>query len=260
MIKVTVLHTELTEFENSTSGFSLLVETENRKILFDVSYSDEIIKNSIKGGINLDNIDYLILSHGHVDHSQGIKHIEFSKVKNLLAHPTCFKKRYFEGEGQIGIPLELSDLKLKTNVIMTKEPYWIEKEHIVFLGQIPRENNFEGKEIIGNLENGENDIVLDDSAIVIKGTSGLVIISGCSHSGICNIIEYSKQIFNENRISTVMGGFHLFNPIIIDKTLKYFRTQNIKNIFFIHCFSEYALSKFQDVGAKRVHTLQRLII
>ena len=241
-MKLTILHNELEKYVEEKSGFSVLIKTDNGKILFDVSYSDDIIKNSNKAGIKLDNIDYLILSHGHIDHTEGLRFIDFSGVKNLLAHPDCFQKKYFKGIGEIGCPIGLDELKQKTKVILSKEPYWIEKDKIVFLGQIPRKTDFEAKEPVGYLGNGEGDFVLDDSAIAIKTGKGLAIISGCSHAGICNIVEYAKHICKENKICVLLGGFHLFNKEITDKTIEFIKEQKIEQIYPLHCLDEYAFS------------------
>ena len=258
MVKITILHNELDKFVEEKSGFGILIEAENKRILFDTSYFNDIIKNAKKGKIDLSNIDYIILSHGHIDHTEGLRFVDFSNVKNLLAHPDCFQKKYFKGEGYIGIPLLLDYLKRKTKVILTKEPFWIEKDKIVFLGQIPRKINFEAKEPVGYLENEEDDFVLDDSAIAIKTKKGLIIISGCSHSGICNIIEYAKKVCNENKIYVLMGGFHLFNREVADKTIEFIKDQNIEQIYPAHCLDNYAFSKFKEIGGKRIRTLHKL--
>ena len=95
MVNITVLHNELENFIEEKSGFSVLIKSDNVKILFDVSYSDDIIQNSKKGNIDLSNIDYLVFSHGHIDHTEGLKFINLSDIKNVLAHPDCFQKKYF---------------------------------------------------------------------------------------------------------------------------------------------------------------------
>ncbi|MCK5334104.1 MAG: MBL fold metallo-hydrolase [Candidatus Aenigmarchaeota archaeon] len=295
MIKITVLHNEPDEFVEETSGFSVLIETKTKKILFDTSYSDDIIENARKGKINLSNIDYLVLSHGHIDHTEGLKFVDFSEVKTLLAHPDCFQKKYFKGAGYVGIPFVLDYLRQKTKTTLTKEPYWLDENKIVFLGQIPRKTDFEAKEPVGCLETGEDDFVLDDSAIAIKTDKGLVIISGCSHSGICNIIEYAKEVCDENKIYAILGGFHLFNKETTDKTIEFIKNQNhtalvqprpkgrgligsavssptgnsilkggvttvvdIEKIHPSHCLDKYAFSEFKKIGGERIHTLQEL--
>ena len=114
-------------------------------------------------------------------------------------------------------------------------------EKIIYLGEIPNLNDFENREIIGNYENKNelvDDYVKDDSAVVYKSSKGLFIITGCSHSGICNIIEYAKKVCKENRIYGVIGGFHLFNcDERLYKTIDYFKENQLKEIYPCHCVS-----------------------
>ena len=259
MMNLTILHNELNEFVEEKSGFSVLIEAGKKRVLFDVSYSDDIIKNALRGKVDLDGIDYLVLSHGHIDHTEGLKFIDFSNVGNLLAHPDCFEKKYFKGVGEIGCPMNLDSLKQATNVILSKKPYWIEEDNIVFLGEIPRKVDFEGNVPVGYLENGDDDFVLDDSAVVIKCRGGLIIVTGCSHSGICNIIEYAKEVCNENKVCVVIGGFHLFDKDVTDKTIEFIEGQGVDCLYPMHCLSKYAFSEFEKIGAKRIHALQEIV-
>jgi 7,8-dihydropterin-6-yl-methyl-4-(beta-D-ribofuranosyl)aminobenzene 5'-phosphate synthase len=97
---------------------------------------------------------------------------------------------------------------------------------------------------------------MDDSALVYCSTKGLVIITGCSHSGICNIIEQAKKVCNENRVIDVIGGFHLLNPEKkqLEGTLEYFKKLQPETLHACHCTdlnSKIALSKvsnIQEVG------------
>jgi 7,8-dihydropterin-6-yl-methyl-4-(beta-D-ribofuranosyl)aminobenzene 5'-phosphate synthase len=101
---------------------------------------------------------------------------------------------------------------------------------------------------------------MDDSAIVIKTDEGLIIISGCSHAGICNIINYAKEVCKEDKILVLLGGFHLFDKKVTDKTVDFIKDQDIKQIYPAHCLDEYAFSEFEKIGAKRIRTLQVLVI
>ena len=102
-------------------------------------------------------------------------------------------------------------------------------------------NDFEDRYTVGTCEsvNGMvDDYVKDDSAIVYKSEVGLFIITGCSHSGICNIIGYAKEVCNEERIYGVIGGFHLFEcNEKLEKTIKYFKENSMKEMYPCHCVS-----------------------
>ena len=258
-MKICVLHEEMDEFIEEYSGFSVYIEFKEKKILFDTSNDKkgkDILKNAKKLNIDLFNkLDYIVLSHGHYDHTNGLVALRGTKAK-VLAHPDCFERKYYQ-ERFIGSPFSKEEMEKEFKLILSKEPYFI-TEDIVFLGQVPRITSFEGKVPIGRRENGEGDFVLDDSALSIKTKKGLVIISGCSHSGICNIIEYSKEVCKENNIYVLLGGFHLFDKEVTDKTVEFIKKQTLEKIYPAHCLNNYAFSKILKIGGKRIHTLQTL--
>lgn len=255
MVSIRILHDELDKFDDLLSGFSLLIESGDVRVLFDVSLSGQIFRNAKKAGTSLDKVDFLVLSHGHIDHVDALKDMDLSFVGKVIAHPACFDKKFFEGEGEIGSPLGCKELENKVELILSREPYWIKDDEIVFLGEIPRVNSFEAKNPIGYLIDGSGDFVLDDSAIAIKTSRGLVVVSGCSHSGICNILEYAKKVTGEDRIFAVVGGFHLFDKELTDKTVDYFKDTKVSGIYPLHCLDDYAFGEFEKIGAKRVKTL-----
>lgn len=92
------------------------------------------------------------------------------------------------------------------------------------------------------------DELLDDSALVYTGKNGLSIITGCSHSGICNIVKYAKETFNKN-IELIIGGFHLFeNDEKTKQTISYLLKQNIKEVYPCHCTTLKVKSKMIESG------------
>ena len=126
------------------------------------------------------------------------------------------------------------------SVKLSKNPIKI-SENIYFMGEIPSVIDFEKRYSMGKINIGGEyieDFIYEDSALVYKSDEGLFIISGCAHSGICNIIEYAKKIFNEDRIIGIIGGTHLIDVDDRTKqTLKYFEENNIKNLYLCHCTS-----------------------
>lgn len=249
-------------------GVSYYIQDEEIKILFDTGYSDAFIKNAKKMNINLMDIDYIVISHGHNDHTWGIipliRHYSEAKVESiaykiptLIAHPETFLHKEYNNE-EIGSITNSEKLSKHFKMNLSKSHVWL-TEKIVFLGEIERCNNFENKEPIGKYEkNGikEDDYLIDDSALVYKSSEGLVIITGCSHAGICNIIEHAKKICKDDRIIDIIGGFHLLNPSEkqLEGTIDYFKQTDIKEIHACHCTdlkSKIALSNIvnlEEVG------------
>lgn len=172
-------------------GSSYLIEHGGKTILFDTGHSNVFLKNSILIGYNLqESTDVIVLSHGHWDHGDGLQHIS---DKTLITHPNSFTKRYRKGGRQnIGLALSIAEIKNKFNLIESVKPYYITND-IIFLGEIPRLNNFESQKTSFTDEQGNDDFVPDDSALAIIQHNELIIITGCSHSGICNITEYAKK-------------------------------------------------------------------
>jgi len=266
-MKITVLvdnNTIIDRYFFGEPGVSFLIEDCGERILFDVGYSDIFIKNAQKMNIDVYDMDFVAISHGHVDHTWGlvpmirlyleaiIEKIKFKKPV-LLAHTQAFESKHLGNEiiGSIVTEKSLADF---FDMKLTKEPYWI-TDKLVFLGEIERTNSFENKEPIGKAINQgveEDDYLQDDTALVYKSKAGLVIITGCSHSGICNIIEYAKKICKDNRIADVVGGLHLLNPgkDKMDKTKEYLKQANVKKLHACHCTdlnSKIALSEVAEI-------------
>lgn len=231
-------------------GLCFYIEDEGKKILFDTGCSDVFIKNATSLGINLLDLDYIVLSHGHYDHTWGLTHylsfyinaLECNcnvKKPTILTHPDTFLEKYEKGIGEIGCLLTEDKLKKCFNVITTKEPYHL-TQHLIFLGEIPRLNNFEAKEPMEKVFHNnkyEDDFVFEDSAMVFKDNNEFSIITGCSHAGICNIIEHAKNICKQTNISYIVGGLHLIDTDKgkMNQICKYLKQQNIKEIYPCHC-------------------------
>jgi 7,8-dihydropterin-6-yl-methyl-4-(beta-D-ribofuranosyl)aminobenzene 5'-phosphate synthase len=250
-------------------GVSYLIQDEGRKILFDVGYSDAFIKNAQKMNIHFWDLDYLVLSHGHLDHTWGltslIKHYTETSIEKIdynrltvVTHPSSFLTKKDKKLKQIGSMISQEELSKHFKMKLSKKPLWL-TERLVFLGEIERKNNFEAKKPIGKVVKDdfeEDDYSIDDSALAYRSTKGLVIITGCSHSGICNIVEYAKKICRDDRIIDIVGGFHLLNPEKkqLEGTLRYLEKIKPYEVHACHCTdfkSKIALSQvtnFKEVG------------
>ena len=247
-MKITVLvdnNTLIDQYFLGEPALSLFIEDGDKRILFDCGYGDPFIKNANKLEIDIKRFDYLVFSHNHEDHTWGMKYL-IEKIKIdpmsmrpvLIAHPTIFRRTYVDGYGDIGMNVSKDKVGKYFDIQLSKEPVYL-TDNLIYLGEIPRVNNFEGFTPIGiNKDfNDEPDFMTDDTALVYKTNKGLIIITGCSHSGICNICEYAKKVCKDERIVEIIGGLHLQKPEKrqLDGTLKYIEQQNLDNLYACHC-------------------------
>ncbi len=220
-------------------GFSAYIQVKGVNLLFDTGHTDVYKKNAENLNIELEETDFIILSHHHWDHTGGLRFHNFREKKQLIAHPEVIEK----------LPKDQSKKLIKDfEIIRSKEPLEFSKD-IFYLGEIPRENNFEA----GNYK---EDKMLDDSAIVIKTKKGAIVITGCSHSGICNICDYAKKV-SEQDLYAVIGGFHLFeeDKNAVNNTISYFKSENAKYILPMHCVDFPTMVKFNiNFGSKKYST------
>ncbi|MDD3280952.1 MAG: MBL fold metallo-hydrolase [Bacteroidales bacterium] len=227
-------------------GLSYFIEYKNERILFDAGHSDVYLKNAATLGINLqEQVSTIVLSHGHWDHGDGLQYIS---NKTLISHPKVCMQRYRKSDATyIGLALSETALSQKFNWKKYAMPYYLHK-NILFLGEIPRIQAFESQQTPFIDKNGVDDFVPDDSALVIMKEDALVIVVGCAHAGICNIVEYAMKITRINKIEAVIGGFHLKKKD--EQTLQaieYLKNINVKKIYPAHCTELPALSLFFDV-------------
>ncbi len=214
-------------------GLSILVDN-GKRILFDTGKSKIILKN-LKLLDELETFDYVVLSHGHYDHCNGLKYIK-ELADNIIVHKDALINRYYKNR-YIGIDKEVKNL-LK-DAIFIEDEYKISKDIIVFKSD--RKHFYEIDDFRD--ENNNLDIVKDEISLYYKE----YLFVGCSHSGIVNIIETCKDL-NKN-IKGVIGGFHLINST--DKYIDYVYNYLSKQSFWfspLHCTGFYALSKLSNLN------------
>lgn len=257
-MKIKVLldnNTYIDQYYFGEPAVSYYIEIDDRKILFDTGYSDILIKNANAMGIDLNSVTDIVLSHGHNDHTNGLVHlkeeIDLSKIR-LVSHPLCFQPKS-EGTENIGSPYSAQEISKMCNYVPATKPYRI-SDNCVFLGEVPAFNDFEKRRKMGTtVIDGKtaDDLVFDDSALVCNTKEGIFIITGCSHSGICNIVEYSKQVCNCGRVAGVLGGFHLFDcDCRLSDTIQYLKNTLSGTLYPCHCVSLQAkaeMMKYVDV-------------
>ncbi len=228
----------------SEHGLSYIIEYDDEKILFDTGQSDMFVQNARIMGITVNDVDLIVLSHGHYDHGNGLSYIH---DKKLICHNDCFVKRYRKSDlKSIGLKNSKEEISKKFDLICTKEAYKI-SDKIIFLGEIPRLTDFESQQTDFIFQDGSPDFVMDDSAISMITNEGLFVITGCGHAGVVNTLEHAKKLCGESRICGIMGGFHLkeANKQTME-TVRYLKNQKVKYIYPSHCTALPALNVFYD--------------
>ena len=243
-VKLTVLSDKLAlpGFE-CEHGLSFVVEAD-MKLLFDTGASDLFLRNANKLGFDLDSIDTVVISHGHYDHGNGLQYLN---SKRIVMHPNAFSNRISGRSGRnISIATKREYVGTKNSIIESREPLWLSQQ-IVFLGEIPRAIPFETEcSTPFHFTDGTPDNVIDDSGIAIVTSKGLLVISGCAHSGICNIVEWSRKVCGLNNVYGVIGGFHLTEcDKRLQQTIDYMKKIGVKIVLPSHCTGSEAIKEFK---------------
>lgn len=272
-MQVTVLvdnNTLIDRYFLGEPAVSYFIEAEGKRILYDVGYSDAFIRNAQKLHIDLLNLDYLVLSHGHLDHMWGLdallrmyteaslEGIPMAKPQ-VIAHEKTFHYRPRTYEGGSGSLVSKERVSNYFEIRTIAEPLWL-TENLVALASIPKSNDFEVKKPFKQIRNGstdEDDYMEDEIGLGYKSKDGLVVINACSHRGICNTIAYARNVCEEDRIADVIGGLHLQNPdrAVLDGTVTYFSKNRPAAVHACHCTdlrSKVALANvasLQEVGS-----------
>jgi 7,8-dihydropterin-6-yl-methyl-4-(beta-D-ribofuranosyl)aminobenzene 5'-phosphate synthase len=239
-------------------GLSILVEVDG----MDTGLNFSAVHNAQLMGIDLSNIDRIVLSHGHADHTGGLREVLKLKGKiEVIAHPDIWARKYTrrdseEKEQYIGVPFSREELESRgARFNLTKEPVYITK-NIFTTGEIPMITDYE--EIESNLfvkEGGRllPDPLADDIALVINTEYGLVVVLGCAHRGIINTLRHAQNLAGKDLVYAAIGGTHLFRASEgrVDKTIADLKTMGIRKLGVSHCTGYRAsarlLQEFEDI-------------
>ncbi len=227
-------------------GLSLLIEAGGHAILMDTGFGLSSTHNARVMGVDLAKIDSIVISHGHADHTGGLK--EVLKIKgavDIYGHPDIWTEKVsLRNPGSfpqnIGIPFSRAELEaLGARFKLSRDPVYL-AENILTTGEVPMSNDYE--EIEDNLLVRENgtvtpDPMVDDLSLIIRTEYGLVIIAGCAHRGIVNTITHAQKLTGQESVYAVIGGIHLVRAgdERIERTIADLLSFGVQKLGVSHC-------------------------
>ena len=209
-------------------GLSLLITARGAstqtRFLLDAGYTDKGVPHNLDLlGVDLADLETVVLSHGHMDHYGALAAVlgRASPAVPVVMHPAVLEgPRHLDrpGHGRVRFPQLSRELvaSLGDRLLLTSEPYLSPGRLWGTTGEVPRETCFE-KGLPGALREREGQLVPDpmedDLAVVLHlAGKGLVVISGCAHSGIVNTVQCAQRLTGVDEVYAVLGGFHLGGP------------------------------------------------
>lgn len=241
-------------------GWSVYLETEQGNFLFDTGGGKAVINNARCFHKDLSKVKGIILSHNHYDHTGGLFSVlDYTGKVKVYSHPDIFKNSYSVRNGierYIGIPYRKEALESKGAQFIFNTGFTEIAQGIMLSGEVPRKTTFEKGDVDLVLKSEKGyvqDIVPDDQSLIINSKKGLVIVLGCSHSGIVNIINHAIEKTGQSHIHTIFGGTHL-GPASVEtrnESIEALKRFDIERIGTSHCTGlEAAMYVRQEFGAR----------
>jgi len=229
------------EFHNER-GLSLYIETKNKKILFDTGVSDKVIKNLIKLGIDISEIDYFIISHGHKDHIGGLRYLLDAGIDpgRVVIKKGVVSTYYFKCFIKKEIGLSSEDVKRLEGIeeVEVGGLYRLE-EDIYLISPKGRSSPFYYK-------GRERDDFSHELSLVVVEDGRLNVVVGCCHFGVERLLESLNCYFPGYPINSLTGGLHTrnlpLNPGGLIRYIKLMKKSGIKKYYLGHCTGEMTIS------------------
>ena len=256
-----VENTTLSNKYRCKHGICLYIETNKHRILFDTGSNRLFLENAKKLGINIKEIDLVVISHGHTDHAGALElFLKENNTAKVYIKESAFDNHFIN---VIGIPINVGiDKKIKdsSQIVFTNEKQIIDDELSLFSEVKEREYYSKSNNALYVKKKGKivQDSFSHEQYLVIKDNNKKILISGCSHNGIVNII---KKGMSEGEVyDYVIGGFHLYNPV----SKKYEKEELIRGVakqlkknntqyYTCHCTGVKAFNKMKFILGDKLH-------
>ena len=237
-------------------GFAAWIDTGDECFLFDTGQGAALEHNARTLGVDLGTATALILSHGHYDHTGGIPtFLAANRQAPILygkgatqARFSCHAEQAPRAIGMTDAVLAELDRLPAERRIELEGPKLL-RPGIGITGPVPRITDFEdtGGPFFRDAGRVEADLIQDDLSLWFETTEGLVILTGCCHSGLVNTVRHAQQVSGMTRIRGIIGGLHLLNasPERLDATLAFLHECAPDFLLPCHCTGAQVIERLQ---------------
>ena len=243
-------------------GFSGLLEVDGRRILIDTGMRAEtVLRNAEELRVDLSTVEDVVLTHNHLDHTGGLITLRRELAKK---NPKALSRAHVatgifwsrpapEGRDNNGLLRFRGEYEKSGGVFVEHDKPHELSPGVWLLGPIPRvhpERNVSGAGRVQSPQGSVEDTVPEDTAVVVNGPAGLIVISGCAHAGIVNTVEYARKAIREAPIDAAIGGFHLF--ALTDDQLEWtsgrLRAAGLRQLLGAHCTGIEAVFRIRQLA------------
>jgi len=243
-------------------GFSALIELKRpdgaTRVLVDAGQDARVIlANARRLGLDLSQVDAVLITHGHYDHAGGLLEL-LSEVelrnKPVIIHPDALKPKLAFRAGKLvsaGVPgLSEDVIRARGAIPLVSRGSLKLADGILTTGEVRRQTDFERVEGFYTVGPGGlvEDPMLDDQGLVVELPAGLIIITGCAHSGVVNTILHAQELTGREHVLAVVGGFHLegASQEVLDRTVEALKRISPEQVLACHCTGLRAFCRLQS--------------
>lgn len=246
-VRITVLVENLARGRHllGEHGLSFFIEVGDHRLLFDTGQGKAIHNNAEVLGIDLEQLDAVVLSHGHYDHAGGFATLPNGpSPRRVFVHPAAFEPKFSRHPDGSVHDVGLPDPARGALQARGVEQVWIRQptevvQQVLATGEIPRRTAYEdvGGDFFTDPACTQPDLLPDDQALAIRTPLGVVILLGCAHAGVVNTLDYIAEVLGEGQFHAVIGGMHLMRASHqrIQATHQAFERYGVRLIGPCHC-------------------------
>ena len=233
-------------------GLSVLLQTERHKILLDTGASDVFVRNAEQLGIDLSDVGYVFISHGHSDHSGGLRYfLEHNRQAQIIVSPDAMSGKFFSKRGNLhSITAEWPEIENDKLILIDQTCEILEGLHVI--AHIPQKHPMPKGNQNLYIQDADGNYIHDDFrhelALYVDG----LLFTGCAHSGLENILAACPW-----PVHSVVGGFHLLDGQETDDEIKAL-AQRLKamypetQFYTSHCTGDHVLEVMKDVMGEQL--------